>query len=140
MTDTATIMEVLGVDWFLGVENLADVTYTDAGFLTTATSRVDGDVCTLVTLAEDAFNPLVFGMAIESVRISTNGGHTTTLPIHIDTTDGNGNGILIATDRLFVVGGNVSGGTAATYICKILYRMVNVGITEYVGIVQSQQN
>ncbi len=61
------------------------------------------------------------------------------MPIVIDTTDTDGNGILVATDRLFIVGGNLSGIVAATYVAKIMYRLVEVGITEYVGIVQSQQ-
>ena len=60
-------------------------------------------------------------------------------PLVLDTTDGAGHGVLIATDNIFVQ--NASSGTGAANVtqCKILYRWKNVAMTEYVGIVQSQQ-
>jgi len=54
-------------------------------------------------------------------------------------TDNMGNGILIATDRIFVVGGSFGSALVARATCKILYRQTNVGVMEYIGIVQSQQ-
>jgi len=63
-------------------------------------------------------------------------------PIHIDLTDQNGNGMLIATQTIVVNGGNTSGtaATARTYTAKVLYRLIEVGIEEYVGIVQAQSS
>ena len=61
------------------------------------------------------------------------------MPIHIDTSDGQGNGILVATDRIVLITGDVGGAIVGTTACKILYKTIEVGIQEYVGIVQSQQ-
>lgn len=55
-----------------------------------------------------------------------------------DYTDGQGHGILVATDTLYL---QIRGGAtwATSGYMKILYRMKNVPLTEYIGIVQSQQ-
>ncbi len=59
----------------------------------------------------------------------------------IDITDDAGNGLLVATDSIFVgaieVGLTVAAN--ASYGCRVLYRWKNVGLSEYIGIVQSQQ-
>lgn len=59
----------------------------------------------------------------------------------IDLTDGAGNGILVATDSIFLgaIEVGVTLGTDNTLGCRLLYRWKNVGLTEYIGIVQSQQ-
>lgn len=60
-------------------------------------------------------------------------------PRVIDLTDGAGHGVLVATDSMFVAFAT-SGFTAATSVAwKVLYRFKDVGLTEYIGIVQSQQ-
>jgi hypothetical protein len=59
----------------------------------------------------------------------------------IDVTDGAGHGILVATDQIFV-GGIEAGITLAGSSlmgARIMYRWKNVSLTEYIGIVQSQQ-
>lgn len=71
------------------------------------------------------------------------------LPIVHDLTDGAGHGMLIATDSMYIrsslagANGGLAGSGNVTYtadiLCEILYRFKEVGITEYVGIVQSQQ-
>ena len=61
------------------------------------------------------------------------------MPVIIDLTDNNGNGLLIATDKLFIVFANLNGTVVGSAVAKVKYRLSNVGITEYVGIVQSQQ-
>lgn len=53
-------------------------------------------------------------------------------------TDGAGNGMLVATDRLTMVYGDVASAIVSSCSVHILYRLVEVGIEEYVGIVQSQ--
>lgn len=138
MKTKATIFEILSVDWFLGLGNLTDATTQEWGFLTTSTGRVDGETSTAVTMVEDLEDPKVFAPVIWATSQLTSGTFSMTWPIHVDLTDNNGNGILVATDRLFIVGANIA-GAAADYVAKIKYRLVNVGITEYVGIVQSQQ-
>jgi len=63
----------------------------------------------------------------------------TPYPHVIDTSDGAGHGVLIATDNIFAQVQSV--GTGATNVAdlKLLYRWKNVSLQEYIGIVQSQQ-
>lgn len=59
----------------------------------------------------------------------------------VDLTDGAGNGVLAATDQLFLGVANsafTAGGTVK-WGCRLLYRWKNVSLAEYIGIVQSQQ-
>ena len=60
-------------------------------------------------------------------------------PMTQDVSDGDGHGVLVATDNLFLdmVTGNFAGTTAVQ--CRILYRWKEVSLEEYIGIVQSQQ-
>ena len=58
----------------------------------------------------------------------------------IDCTDEAGHGVLVATDNVyFVTDTTLTGATNFTAHCKILYRWKEVGLGEYIGIVQSQQ-
>jgi len=72
------------------------------------------------------------------------------LPIVHDLTDGAGHGILVATDQMTLIvdiintnTSPVSGNTLIvsdmSMLCEILYRFKEVPLTEYIGIVQSQQ-
>lgn len=61
------------------------------------------------------------------------------MPQTIDMTDSEGNGVLIATDSIFIVSGAVGNIVPGQAVAKVLYRLKEVGIQEYVGIVQSQQ-
>ena len=61
-------------------------------------------------------------------------------PCVTDLTDGAGHGILVATDNMyFGVDTNGFGVAATLWSAKIEYRMKNVSLVEYIGIVQSQQ-
>ena len=135
----ATIMEILWVHWYLALENLADSSVTEFGYLTTSTTHFDGEATSAVTMAADVEDPRTFAYVASSTGLVTTGGFHKFVPIRIDLTDSNGNGTLIATDQLFIVGGGIAQTVVGTYVAKIGYRLVNVGITEYVGIVQSQQ-
>jgi hypothetical protein len=60
-------------------------------------------------------------------------------PQEMDLTDGAGHGMLLATDQVFL-NMTTGGYTAASFArVKILYRFKTVSLTEYIGIVQSQQ-
>lgn len=63
----------------------------------------------------------------------------TSYPQEIDMTDGAGHGVLIAVDQLFL--GAVSTGKVGLVVVdmKVLFRFKEVGIAEFIGIVQSQQ-
>lgn len=57
----------------------------------------------------------------------------------MDLTDGNGHGVLIATDSFSVQLQSALTGTTNQLRFKILYRFKAVPLAEYIGIVQSQQ-
>lgn len=57
-----------------------------------------------------------------------------------DFTDNAGNGILIATDNLYMCIGSENTGGSDDMTWKLLYRFRTVPVIEYVGIVQSQQS
>lgn len=56
-----------------------------------------------------------------------------------DCTDGAGHGVLVATDNIYAQVQSTATGNTNSVAVKILYRWKNVGMTEYVGIVASQQ-
>jgi len=60
-------------------------------------------------------------------------------PEQIDLTDGNGHGVLVATDTLFLGAITSNFAAAAQFGCRILYRFKIVSLEEYIGIVQGQQ-
>ncbi len=60
-------------------------------------------------------------------------------PFMIDMTDGAGHGFLIGTDNLFLAVSSASTSVANVATARILYRWKDVGLSEYIGIVQSQQ-
>jgi len=140
MRNKATIYEILWVEWYLGIENLEDVTAnsTQWGYLTTGTTRTTGLAATLDTLAEDVADPKVVSIAIQTSKKATSGASVQTMPIVDDLTDRNGNGILVAADSLFIIKGATDQTTNARAVARVGFRLVNVGVTEYVGIVQSQ--
>ena len=57
----------------------------------------------------------------------------------VDTSDGAGHGILIATDNIFSQVVSAGTGQANNVSTKIMYRWKNIPIEEFVGLVQSQQ-
>lgn len=129
-----TVIELLSLDWYIGVLDLADAAHTHWAYLTTGTDRVSGAASLLVDMNVDIVDPLTFGLAC------TGQANTAApMPQHIDFTDNNGNGMVIATDKIFIVNGSVGGTIAAGSVCKFKYRLVNIGMREYIGIVQSQQ-
>ena len=139
MKTKATVFEILSLRWFPIIADLADVTNTKVVFFATQALRAQNETCTLATLTADAQDPTVFGYALIHKSVSTNGGTVDLFPLSVNMTDQNGNGYIVATDRLFFHVGDVAGTSVGASICKITYRLVNIGITEYVGIVQSQQ-
>ena len=124
----------------MDIEDIAD-SHVDANFsfLSTAITRVEGETSTPTTMAVDLVNPLNFAPALYNRVTSIEGSSTYKYPISVDTTDGAGNGFLVATDRMFLYAAASGNTVAGTTIAKILYRLTEVGIQEYVGIVAGQQ-
>jgi hypothetical protein len=76
--------------------------------------------------------------AIQDLQIITSGVSCFNLPIVIDLTDGSGNGVLVAVNKIFASAFSVGQGAAMTFGYKILFRYVDIDVSEYVGIVQGQ--
>lgn len=134
-----TVFEILRIDWYLNITDLDGGLNTDVGFLSTTSIRSTDLACTRDTITEDVANSLVVAPALSHAKINTSGVVHKTQPIVVDTSDAAGNGILVATDVLYITHGNVEGTQAGRVTAKILYRLSAVGITEYVGILQAQQ-
>lgn len=135
----ATVFEILWVDWYLDPSSLLSDDGAVFGFLATSALRSDGDTSTLASFALDCANPFSIAPAIWVNNFTSSGSATYDMPKRVDLTDGNGNGQIVATDRLVLIIGNVGTSVGVNEAsCKVGYRMVNVSITEYVGLVQSQ--
>jgi hypothetical protein len=137
LKNKATVTEILKVWFFFG--STTDMTLDEIQFLSTQEIRSTGNTSTSTTMIADAGDPAVFAFVGKTRAASGTPANTVqdTYSQMVDLTDNNGNGIIVGTDRIFYTIGNASGGTQARV--KILYRMVNITIQEYVGIVQSQQ-
>ncbi len=132
----ATVTEILKVEYFVSPANWADLTGQGwVAFLDPASHRVTGETCTLTAIADDLANPHSLCAVAGRILATNNQGMIQQV---VDCTDGNGNGILVAGDKLDLVVGNVSNTAFGPSQCKILYRLVNVGVQEYIGILQGQ--
>jgi len=139
MKTKATVFELLKIEYYPRIADTVSVTKIYACFLATQALRAQSDTCTAATLAADVLDPVVFAYVLQANTLTTSGDTGIHYPLSIDMTDQNGNGYVIATDRLFFHVGSVGDTTVGTSAAKLTYRLVNIGITEYVGIVQSQQ-
>jgi len=133
----ATIMEILKV--YFTVQG-GDAAHAAWCYLSTASVQ-DAGVNTLTAAngAAALSDPRVFAFMNYNDRVNTSGMATEKYPKIVDVTDGAGNGVLVATDQIFFEGSSDIATSAMTFGCKILYRVYDASILEYVGIVQSQQ-
>ena len=138
-TDQATVTEILSVDWYLGILDLADLTAIHFGYLNTRVTHQTDDPVSLVTIQADLRDPGTFGFGLVQRELTGTAGITdSVMPLHLDLTDQNGNGFLVGSNRMILTTGAFGNATAAGGVVKILYRLSNVGIREYVGIVAGQ--
>ncbi len=70
--------------------------------------------------------------------LSTNGAFLQQNPQEILMGDSQGHGTLVGGNSIFVGADSTGIATAVTFGVKVLYRLKNVAIQEYVGMVQSQ--
>ena len=141
----ATVMEILQVDWYLGLADVADSTTIHFGFLGNRLTRGTDDPVSLVSLQNDVADPTNYAFAMwqtEQFGAGTGAAimNRSYWPITVTMNDNNGNGMLIATSRFFMTTGAFGNATAGRGTVKILYRMVNVSLEEYVGIVAQQSS
>jgi hypothetical protein len=69
----------------------------------------------------------------------TSGGNILPSTQVFDFSDGMGNGILLATDNIYVQVTSSATSITNAFPFKLFYRIYSATVTEYVGIVQSQQ-
>jgi hypothetical protein len=131
-----TVMEVLRVYFDLPE---ADVNFGAAGSLVVASAQ-------LSTRSQTAFSsafPGVFAYSTKTLRGAFTAAGTYAVeskePFVYELTDGAGHGVLIATDNIYFGCITAAFAAAGTFAGKVLYRMKNVTLAEYIGIVQSQQ-
>jgi len=133
----ATIMEVLKV--YFSIQG-GDATHDAWCYLATAAIQAAGVSTLTVANGQAAISdPRVFAFTNYNDRVNTSGMSDHVWPNVVDVTDGAGNGVLVATDQIFFEGSSDVATTAMTFAAKILYRVYDASIIEYVGIVQSQQ-
>jgi len=135
----ASVLEILSLDYYLQLGDFTDTSSTGFAYLSSSQHRADGDGSTEVTMTADIANPRIMFPAVLGRSFLTSGMTGFELPIHVDCTDGNGNGIIIATDTIFITYGAFSSTIVSKAVCKMKYRLINVGVIEYVGLLQSQQ-
>jgi len=132
-----TIMEIIKVEyWFPGTPTPGGAGFQGRMILYCSTRPDSGGL----------HMPGCIDQAILEYDIPTaalwGGVSTTDRVVRHDMTDGQGHGMLVATDAIYV--GGI--GNAVLWIhntgagVRIWYRFKNVSLTEYIGIVQSQQS
>lgn len=133
-----SVYELLKVWWYIGIEDGGDQASNHHAYLSTTQNRTSGETSTLATIVEDIERPTTIAPLVVQSALTTSGATEYLRPRCIDLTDDAGNGILVATDRMFIIGGGTNATAASTYVAKILYRIVSVPGLEFVGIIQSQ--
>jgi len=137
----SVIMEILSVDFYLGPEDAADYAKYFCAYLSTNSGRDNGDTgITEAKTRADLIDPQTFAAVVHSPITTTSGAMVNQFPLSVNLTDNNGNGFLVAGDKIQLVFLPVNNGSACSAIVKIKYRLSGVGLAEYVGIVQSQQS
>lgn len=158
--NTATVMEILKIRW--SWKNAVSFPSASALPFSTNTSLY----LSTAPLADDTITPQSRGTTIDwvsfddfvqpfllNVASNTYAAYnqtSTELPIEHDLTDGDGHGVLVATDavnlliRATIRNEGIGGGgnvllDSASCLCEVLYRYKTVSLTEFIGIVQSQE-
>lgn len=133
----STIIEVLKVHWTPIRDTTSSAVEVVERFLGKLSTKSFGTA--VISEAE--------GTLIDAIDVTDRGAFTAagtyhsalSFPIVHDLTDGDGHGVLVATDSLFVQADTAGYSLTGSLTVWILYRFKNVGVMEYVGIVQSQQ-
>jgi hypothetical protein len=137
-------MEILGIYWDMPVYALTGAsTVSMYAFLTTLNPNLPASPTTGIlqqvraqgTTIDYINRQLVAGVAPTNELLVDE-------PIYHNLNDGDGNGVLVATDNLYItLITNVATATGAinNALARILYRWKEVSLEEYIGIVQAQK-
>lgn len=133
----AVVIEFLKVQWYLpGFPDIDDVDETSFFVGEFLTTRNHGT--TSVNLSTpDLIDAVVREMQGAFTAGGTYAFHCDRIVTH-DLTDSNGNGVVVATDNVYV---QLLGGSTYAQTCegRLLYRFRTVPLAEFIGMVQSQQ-
>ncbi len=130
----AVVFEILSVNWYLAIGDVGNLIQTNFATLSTVVSRIDGDAASDTTFATDFGNPVNFaGVFSHRAQVGATGGAMEQYPIHIDLTDQDGNGMLVATQAIIIMGGNTSGTAATPRVSRSVNDTLNSG--DYLGVV-----
>lgn len=135
----AQVMEILKVFWETGelAVNIGNqITFKEVSVILATRRGQTGDELTFADPSVIAYYNKTAAFAWPGTTASFS--YHDTEPHCMDLTDGAGHGFLVATDNLFVQISSVGTDNVQTASIKILYRWKNVGLAEYIGIVQSQ--
>jgi hypothetical protein len=124
----AQLIEVLKV-WFIWGQTGA----------TTSTRQACLSTKNKLVAAANQADPDVFAFSFNGTRFTTSGEIVADLVSCVDLTDGDGNGVLVATDNIYLQVSSTATGAVQTVAVKMLYRISGASVIEYVGIVQGQQ-
>ena len=83
-------------------------------------------------------DPNLFFRNQRRITVATTGSILTEEPLVQRYDGGGGKGFLLATDSIFAMVDSTSNSAALTAHFKLLYRFVEIGLQEYIGIVQQQ--
>lgn len=137
--NAAQVMEVLSVDWTVTGDE-GDLAKQFYCYLSTSNpGATTGTASTVARFSAQVRAPQVFSHLYEVYAQTTSGELVQRYPFKDRKDDGAGHGILIATDSVVLVLGTVGATAAISATIKLTYRLINVGIFEYVGLVQAQQ-
>lgn len=129
----AIVMEVLAVQIIF--DDLALPANNAALVLALATSDLSGQT------SQQVFrSPKVLALATKDLIYATGAGFLwTDRMVYVELTDAAGHGVLVGTDAIFPTYASATTGAQNTGTIRIKYRLKEVGLAEYIGIVQSQQ-
>lgn len=131
----AMVMEVLKVHFFLAVKlNFAGADAVSTSAVLVSTKNLS---------SFEPTDPSVIATADREYRNQAGGGQDWESivegPIVVDLTDGAGHGLIVATDQIYLSQQTSNFGGPSGCIYRLLYRWKEVGLEEYIGVVQSQQ-
>lgn len=127
------------------VMEILSVTFTVDDLVNVANTQSIVCVLSTATVANSAFAALIDPHTIAQFNLdflfaTAAGFQFTDARVNkLDLTDEAGHGILVGTDNLFLTMFTANTGRTNSINARIKYRMKEVGLAEYVGIVQSQQ-
>lgn len=131
----ATVMEILRVDWILDDVSIATGATSCTYSASLATSSPDMSSSSSLLADPKAF--AYFNIDIVVATLTGIGVSSRAKSDRLD--DGAGHGLLVATDQIWLGFTTNQSGRANTVTAKITYRMKDVALVEYIGMVQSQQ-